>query len=546
MKKKKSALLKQRYILAIILLFFLTCCGKNVTLFHINDTHSYLFGSEVNCKYKGENHNFKIGGLDLILHSLEETRKKEKNIMFLHAGDLIQGTRYFKEFQGVADVEIMNYAKLDAFVLGNHEFDKGEVFLSELLKKAAFPVIAANIDFKKESLLKETVKPYIITGSWPFRNGIIGVITPLTSSVSSPGKNLEFTDPAKAVDRYIKELKNRSVTRIFVLSHLGLEEDIKLAQSVEGIDVIVGGHSHSMLGFTGIEGLKTKGDYPIVTKDPAGRDVLIVQAWDHARAFGVLNLNFNMSGEIASYNGKTIYPIRKGTKIPFRMMLSPFNEFVFVEPAEEIVQKFDSYQNSISKKYSKEIGYALETLEHFWEKGSDVAPLVAEAIIWKMERENREVDIAIQNAGGVRKTIAKGKITVGEVADTLPFFNNIIILKIKGDKLLEALSESINNVLDGEHLGSFPYLAGMEFGIEKGEVKNFKIVKNGEKSEVDPEKTYVLATDSYIGNGGNGYEIFKQISDKETTPYIVSETFAEYIQNKKELAKPSKKHIAIQ
>ena len=111
------------FVTVSVFLLLFAGCGKDVTIIHINDTHSHLFGSEVHCRYKGESHNFRSGGLDLITQYVRDSRDKKRNLMFLHAGDMIQGTRYFKEFQGVSDVEVMNRAHLDALALGNHEFE---------------------------------------------------------------------------------------------------------------------------------------------------------------------------------------------------------------------------------------------------------------------------------------------------------------------------------------------------------------------------------------------------------------------------------------
>jgi len=528
---------------AFLLLF--AGCGKDITVIHINDTHSHLFGSEIHCRYKGESHNFSSGGLDLITQHVRNERAENKNIMFLHAGDLIQGTRYFKEFQGVADVKVMNMARLDALVLGNHEFDKGHQFLSDLLQKAEFPVLAANIEID-DIELKKIVKPYVVKGRWPFRNAVIGVITPTTGEVSSPGKEVRFTSPAEAVKKYVSELKKKGITRIFVLSHLGFEGDVELARSVEGIDMIIGGHSHTMLGYTGIECLNVKGDYPHIEKDPSGRDVLIVHAWDHARALGEIDLDFDLSGEIKKYEGRTVYPLRESEKIPFQKKLSPFNEFKYVKADDDIEQLFRKYEEVVQKEYSKKIGEITEVLEHKWEKGSDIAPLVAQAILWKMNKENIRADVSLQNAGGVRKTLKKGEVTTGEIADTLPFFNNVFTFKISGRDLVKALSNSIENVFSGVHLGSFPYLAGMEFDIIDKKAVNFRIISDGNEVPVEPEKIYIVATDSYIAYGGNGYEIFAHTTDREMTPFIVSDIFSEYIREKKEIHKPSKKHPAAE
>lgn len=526
-----------RQIVSILFCVIIFCsCQKDVTLIHINDTHSHLFGSDIHCKYSGSVDDFYIGGYDLIIQKVNDIRKTNDSVLFLHAGDLIQGTRYFRQFQGSADIDLMNLAKVDAFELGNHEFDKGPDFLADLLEKAKFPVLSANIELPENSRLKKTIKPYKITGTWPFRNGIIGIITPDTANISSPGAEIKFTDPAETVRKYVEKLKNKGVTRIFVLSHLGLEKDKILAQKVEGIDVIVGGHSHSAMGFSGIDCVPAAGDYPETVKDPSGRTVLIVQAWDNARAMGMIDLKFNIKGEITSWDGKTIYPVRESVKLPFPEKRSPFNEFVKVIPDESLSKLFKSYEESVSNEYLKIIATSKEELEHKWEKGSDIGPLVAESIIWKLKKEGLPVDIALQNAGGVRKSIHQGEITLGDVYDILPFFNNIVIFKIRGRDLVSELKKSIENSSKGISTGAFPYVSGIKFEIKDGSALNFSI---------DPERIYTVATDSYIAQGGNGYDAFYQIKEKTITPYIVSDVFAQYLKEKAVISKPLEKHSSF-
>ncbi|HSW59741.1 MAG TPA: 5'-nucleotidase C-terminal domain-containing protein, partial [bacterium] len=109
-----------------------------------------------------------------------------------------------------------------------------------------------------------------------------------------------------------------------------------------------------------------------------------------------------------------------------------------------------------------------------------------------------------------------------------------------------ALKKSVDNVFSGIHLGSFPYLAGMEFEITDRSADNFMIIQNEKGMPVDPDKIYTVATDSYIASGGNGYEIFGNIKEKHMTPFIVSDIFSEYIKEKKEICKPAKKHPAAE
>ncbi len=523
--------------LFIVSVLLTVSCSNDLTILHVNDTHSHLFGGRVYCEYKDKPYEFDVGGYGAIMQVVDKVRSEKENTVFVHAGDMIQGTRYFREFQGTADIKLMNEAGLDALALGNHEFDKGSRFLADLVKKAQFPILAANIEIDEDLDLAKNIKPYIVKGSWPYKTAFIGVITPDTGSISSPGSGIKFTDPVKTVQTWIRCLEKDGIDQFVVLSHLGYREDVELAKNVVGIDVIVGGHSHTLLGYTGLHCMPSKADYPKIVKDPQGRDVLIVQAWDHARAIGKLDVTFNFDGEIEKHSGKILFPIKKDVKLPFPDKRSPFNEFIRLEDNKVIDAKMKVYQASALTKYKKVVANVTEELEHRWEKGSDLAPLVADSIIWKLKKEEINVDVAMQNAGGVRKSLHKGDVTLGEIYDVLPFFNYVAILKIKGKDLVSAFKRTVELASKGVHQGAFPYLSGMRFDVVNGQAENFRLVKDGVESPVDPEKEYLFATDSYIAQGGNGYNEFSHIRKIEMTQFIVSDIFAEYCLEVKNLSK---------
>jgi 5'-nucleotidase / UDP-sugar diphosphatase len=531
------------HFLFLIVLF--SACGKDVTIIHVGDTHSHLEGATLFCQHDSENLSIELGGYDLIGQVVREEKGKRGKTIFMHSGDLIVGTRYFREFKGRSDIEMMNRILLDVMVLGNHEFDKGIEFLTSLLKEAEFPVLCANIEINDVPELENIVKPYIITGSWPWKNGIIGVGTPDTARISSPGEKIKFLDPAKSVKKYIEILKEKGVNRIFVLSHLGFEEDKKLAGEVSGIDVIIGGHSHTLLGYTGLECLGVKGDYPETVKAPDGKKVLIAHAWDHSRALGKLHIEFDMWGNITSWDGETAFLLRKGTEVPFRQHRSPTNIFKEVAPDEDLAKMVENYRKIVSIEYEKLVGKIGEPLVHNWEKGSDIAPLVSEAIFWKLTKEEINIDVALQNAGGVRRSLGEGDVTLGDINDTLPFFNDIVVLKIKGDAFLKMVNNSMELISKGAHYGSFPYLYGMKYEIEDFKAVKFTVFREGEFVSLDPDQYYTLATDSYIAYGGNGYEVLGEITERTVTDFIVSDVFAEFIKHREVLYKSETVHPSL-
>ncbi|PKN06815.1 MAG: hypothetical protein CVU70_04160 [Deltaproteobacteria bacterium HGW-Deltaproteobacteria-5] len=197
-----------------------------------------------------------------------ETLRAEKPTLFVAAGDMIQGNNWANLFQGKSSIEAMNVMKFDAMVVGNHEFDFGQAILKERIEEANFPFLGANVTGLSQ------LKPYIIKNLDGLSIAVIGIVTGDTPTTTHP-KNvsgLQFSSPVDIVEKYVRELRAKNDI-IVVLSHIGFSADMDLAKKVEGIDVIVGGHSH------------TKVAKPVVVGKTH-----ILQAFEHGKVLGVIDL----------------------------------------------------------------------------------------------------------------------------------------------------------------------------------------------------------------------------------------------------------------
>jgi len=251
----------------------------------MNDTHSHLDAlSNEELYFDGVKTRTDLGGAARMKTAIDVLSEDNENTLILHAGDAVQGTLYYTAYSGEADFVLLNYYGIDAMTLGNHEFDKGPGSVANYIAWAHFPIISANIDADAEPLLRGKILPFTLKVLGHNTVAIIGATTKDTESTSSPGENLKFEDVGKSVKNTVNLLKSLGLNKIILLSHIGYEEDIGLAESVSGIDVIVGGHSHTLLGdqaeFAEF-GLSVPAgyDYPTVVKNPDGKDVLVVQAW---------------------------------------------------------------------------------------------------------------------------------------------------------------------------------------------------------------------------------------------------------------------------
>ena len=196
----------------------------------------------------------------------------------------------------------MNALGYQAAAIGNHEFDSGPPALADFIEAANFPVLGANIDASAQVSLTGLIEPYTIIDVAGQSIGIFGLTTEDTSNISSPGPDVIFSDHVAAAEATVATLQAMGVNKIVALTHLGYDVDQPLAAAVSGIDVIVGGHSHTPLGPMPL----ARGPYPTVVTSPAGEPVLIVTAWEWGKYLGRLDVTFNPTGVVQSYNGAPI------------------------------------------------------------------------------------------------------------------------------------------------------------------------------------------------------------------------------------------------
>ena len=266
--------MKRIMILSAVILSAVAVNAQNLTILHLNDTHSHV-DPQRSGDYKGR------GGFIEQAAYIDSVRTADgkRNVLLLHAGDFSQGTSYFTELGGDIEIDLLNAAAYDVVTLGNHEFDNGPVELARRLKNLDADVVCANYDFTG-SALEGLVKPWTIIRRGGMKIGIIGLLTDISKVVdSSLVSGLDYQEPSAVVNRYAEILKNeKKCDLVICLSHLGYTEDKDLASKIRGVDVIVGGHSHTLLH---------KMQH---VADLDGNDVVIVQDWCWGMSVGNLKV----------------------------------------------------------------------------------------------------------------------------------------------------------------------------------------------------------------------------------------------------------------
>lgn len=221
---------------------------EQLTILHTNDTHSNIDALPMNhAKFPG------AGGVSARYDLIQSIRAKESNVLLLDAGDIFQGTPYFNRFGGELEMKVMEKMKYDAATMGNHDFDGTMEGFVKAKKHVSFPFLCANYDFTNTPLDGQTEK-YKIFQKGGLKVGVFGVGVELKGLV--PDKlfgETKYLDPIEAAQEMTKKLKEDKCDLVICLSHLGYEypyekvSDRVMAKKTKGIDLIIGGHTHTFL-----------------------------------------------------------------------------------------------------------------------------------------------------------------------------------------------------------------------------------------------------------------------------------------------------------
>lgn len=430
---------------------------STIRILHMNDFHGFAN------PYKPLASDELIGGIAYLAAKVNKLRAERPSLL-LAAGDMIQGNNWANLTQGESVIELMNTMRFDGMAVGNHEFDFGQDVLKKRVAEAKFPVLGANV----EGLA--VLQPYTIREIGGVRVAILGVVTDETPVSTHPRNvaGLKFASPEVTANKYVQELKNRADI-VILLSHIGYASDRLSAEKIKGVDVIVGGHSH------------TKLLSPVVIGN-----TIIVQAWEHGKALGVLDLDVE-DGKIVKFDGRL--------------------EEIKPEPGKEdkaVAELVEKYNKKIDSLLGEAIGEALVDLdgEHVRTRETNLGDLVADVI-----RSASKADAAIINGGGIRTSIKKGAIKVKDVYAVLPFDNYIAAVKLTGRQIRQALEHSVSAVEEGA--GRFPQVSGIGLTYSPSakpgsRVKDIFVA--GEPLELDRE--YTVATNDFLAAGGDGYKVF--------------------------------------
>ncbi|MBR9838291.1 MAG: multifunctional 2',3'-cyclic-nucleotide 2'-phosphodiesterase/5'-nucleotidase/3'-nucleotidase [Rhodobacteraceae bacterium] len=478
----------------------------SLTILHTNDFHSRFEPiSKYDSTCSGEDNAAGecFGGSARLVTALEDAKARLDNYLLVDGGDQFQGTLFYTYYKGKLAAEMMNKMGYDAMTVGNHEFDDGPEVLRGFVDSVDFPVLMSNADISGEPLLSDAIMKSTIIEKNGEKIGLIGLTPQDTDELASPGPNIVFTAPADAVQGEVDKLAEEGVNKIIVLSHSGYKVDISVAENTTGVDVIVGGHTNTLLG----EMDGAEGPYPTMVGDTA-----IVSAYAYGKFLGELNVTFDDDGKVISAEGA-----------PLIMDASVAEDEATVDRIAEAAAPLDEIRNKVVAETSDEIVGSREMCRA---EECPMGNLVADAMLDRVKDQG--IDVAISNGGGLRASIDAGEVTMGEVLTVLPFQNTLSTFQVKGSTLVEALENGASQMEEGA--GRFPQVSGMSFTIDPSAEPGSRIsdVKVG-GTDIDPEKVYGVVSNNYVRNGGDGYKMFVDAENAYDFGPDLADVTAEYL-----------------
>ena len=445
-------------------------------------------------------------------------------VLLADAGDFIQGDPTVSASQGKTAIELMNLAGYDVAAPGNHEFDYGYPNLKTLAGEADFPILAANVRYDNAAALGDQTTFTTTDGK---KIGIFGLDTPETATKAHPDKikGVSFLAAQEMFDcaqAQVDALKADGCDYIICLGHLGIDAEstgnrsIDLLEKVTGIDVFIDGHSHSTL-----EEIKeaTNGTGKV-------GDTVLTSTGTKLANVGMVDIS--PDGTISTSSLAT--------------------SELTVTPDAKVAARAEEIQTEIAADYGTVFAKTEVALDG--EKANvrtgetNLGDLIADAMLWQAGLLDEGVDAAVTNGGGIRASIAAGDITKKDINTVLPFGNTLYVVKVTGAELLEALEAS--TYCTPEAIGGFPQVAGIEFTVNTGAQFDTKELYPGSTygkpasinrvmiqtvggEAFNPEETYTIVTNDFMGAGGDTYYAFKAASSGYDSGVPLDEVVMDYI-----------------
>jgi 2',3'-cyclic-nucleotide 2'-phosphodiesterase (5'-nucleotidase family) len=438
-------------------------CDVRVTLLQVNDVYRFTPAD------RGAS-----GGLARVSTLRKQIMKESPNTLFLLAGDTISPSVESITYKGRQMIDAWNQAGLDYSVFGNHEFDYGDDILLERMKESSFKWLGANVVSAKTGKTFGATPLFDVREMGGVKVGIFGITLPETKTTSKPGPDTVFNDPCETARAVVPQIHAAGANTIIALTHLSMRQDKQLARCAEGIDVIIGGHEHTLL-------------------ESASGGTPIFKMTADARQLGRIDLNIDpKTGKVESIDWQVI----------------PVTDKMADDPAfAPVVEKY----GKLLKELDTPVGHTDVSLEArsatSRSQETNVADFIADAF-----RREASADVALVNGGSIRAddVLPAGDLTLRDVLSILPFGGDLVKIEVTGDTLLKALEHGVALTGPGAEPGRFPQVSGLRYTFDASlpAAARIKEVTVGGRP-LDAKRTYTLVTTAYVAGGGDQYEMLK-------------------------------------
>ena len=467
-RKINSCLLALFFI--IFALFSQGCSNSakslDLTIVHTNDIHGRV-------EYDKDN---KVTGYAKMQTYIKDLKAKNKNVLLMDAGDALHGQPIVTLSQGEVEVSLLNLMGYNYFVPGNHDFNSGFSRLKKLSEGMKSKVLAANV------CLKDGTRPFLANDLVEIdgvKIGIFGLATPETAQKTNPlnVKDLDFKDVVETSKDQVKDLKNKGAELIILIGHLGIDGESKghrsydIRDNVEGIDLIIDGHSHSNL-----EQIKQAEGKAVITSTGA-----------YSENLGIVKIKLE--------NGKKEIT-------PSNVNFSQLESLEDDKEVSELINKIKKEQEPILKEVLGQSEIELDGKKSSVRaKETNLTKFLANAVL-----KETGAQVVLLNGGSFRSGINIGNITAEDIVKIAPFGNYIVTKKVTGEDIIKSLEHGLSSY--PEVAARFPQIAGMTCTFNSKAKAGSRVisVKIGSK-DINPNESYVLATNDFISAGGDGYEL---------------------------------------
>ncbi len=456
---------------------------KKLTILHSNDLHGDFMSEQIDDKL--------IGGAAYLSGYIQKVRKEEKNVLYTISGDMFRGSVIDSEYKGMSTIEIMNMISPDIVTLGNHEVDYGIGHLLFLEKCARFPIINANLYITTSG--SRLFKSHMIIEKDGLKIMFIGILTEEVLAQARQerliGSFVDIHEAAVEVGRICNTYKTEDIDLTILLTHIGIEDDKKLAELLNpnwGIDLIIGGHSHTLL------------EEPVIVNN-----IPIVQAETGTDQIGRFDIMINVdNNSVDSYTWKLI---------PIDAEHCPKDNALY--------KLINHYADETDKKYSRYITRFAECYTHpERNRESDLGKIFADLF-----RENFNLDVMFVASGSIREEELGPLILYRDLAQAFPFQDEIFRLMVTGKQLKHMITYLFRKeAFDGSHTEFYQFSSGVRVVVSLSEQKVKELTFEGK--EIDDERIFRIGLQGFHFKSMHDFFDISEEEACENAPYRILAT----------------------